>query len=1045
MPDLVRRVQEALGDRYVLQRELGRGGMAVVYLATDERHGRAVAIKVLHPQLAAGIGPGRFLREIDIASRLTHPHILPLFDSGHLGDLLYYVMPYVPGESLRQRLDREVHLAVPVAVQITCDVASALAAAHQHGIVHRDVKPENILLEGDEAMVADFGIARALYAAAGATLSEPGLAIGTPAYMSPEQGSGEREVDGRSDVYSLGCVLYEMLAGEPPFTGATAQAVLVRHLTEAPRPLATVRPGVSAELEAAVRTALAKVPADRYATAAEFLRALQSVPSGTGSALPVTPPRNWARRLRLPWIGALLALAVTAGLLVQPWSRGPQLDASLLMVAPFSHRSGATSEGLSGDLCESLLHRAITRWDGLRVVDPLWVADARARHGYDTIRLGEALAIARERGAGRLATGEVFAHRDTLFVYAGLYDVSEDGRLIRHATAAVSEDLDDASAQFELLARLLVAGEAAAGSVDQGGDGTRSLAAWRAFHDGMLAFRDWELDRAAGRFRQAIEADPRYPQPRLWLAHAAWLSDTDADEWPRQAREAELMADRLGPDGRERARALRALGEQRFTDACRHYATLVARDSLDFIAWFGLGECRHRDRTVVPDSTSSSGWRFRASVQAAVDAYRRALDALPSSHAVFRGRAYARLSELFLTDPSYFRLGYRAGPDTTWFGAWPALSADTFALLPHPLEALLSGDAATVAPTRQRALRHGRLVVRDLAQHWAAAFPDSPDAREAHGRALEALGLLASGSGGASALGEIRSARRLAADGVQAARLAVAEVRVLAKLGRFAQARAQADSALAQWPEPPAAAASELAGVAVLTGRTHRAAALLRIAAPELRFVASDGTPVVPGVPLAAEAAALLVYAAAGNPADSIRAIRQRIQHAIATEFPPEDREHARAALLARADELGFFAGVSEAAPSGTPFGFVRSLQAALAGGRGAEAAAELRAEHALRDGPPGDVTIDGILAEARILVGAGDTAAATAQLDAALGALPTFGSDLVSDVPQAAALVQAMVLRAELARRAGDGSSADRWHDAVAALGGRRESSGGQ
>jgi len=220
VPDTIANLKAALDGRYVIQRELGRGGMATVYLAHDPRHGRQVAIKVMHPELAAAVGAERFLREIALTAQLTHPHILPVYDSGTTDGVLFYVMPYVEGETLRHRLDREKQLPIPDALRIACEVADALSSAHDHGIVHRDIKPENILLEEGHAVVADFGIARAVTQAGGEKLTETGLAIGTPAYMSLEQATGE-DVDARSDIYSLACVLYEMLAGDPPFTGAT--------------------------------------------------------------------------------------------------------------------------------------------------------------------------------------------------------------------------------------------------------------------------------------------------------------------------------------------------------------------------------------------------------------------------------------------------------------------------------------------------------------------------------------------------------------------------------------------------------------------------------------------------------------------------------------------------------------------------------------------------------------------------------------------------------------------------------------------------------
>jgi serine/threonine-protein kinase len=266
VPDQASQLEQlkaALADRYRIERELGHGGMATVYMADDLKHHRSVAIKVLRPELAAAVGPERFLREIEITARLDHPHILPLLDSGDANGVPYYVMPYVGGESLRDRLNREKQLAIDDAIQITREVADALDFAHQHDVVHRDIKPENILLGAGHARVADFGIARAISAAGGERLTETGLAVGTPAYMSPEQAAGGGDVDHRSDVYSLACVVYEMLAGEPPFTGPTAESVLRQHLTAEPPDVATIRSGVRPGVAGALRRGLAKTNSPR--------------------------------------------------------------------------------------------------------------------------------------------------------------------------------------------------------------------------------------------------------------------------------------------------------------------------------------------------------------------------------------------------------------------------------------------------------------------------------------------------------------------------------------------------------------------------------------------------------------------------------------------------------------------------------------------------------------------------------------------------------------------------------------------------------------
>src|SRR3989442_1282775 len=309
--DLLPRLRTGLAERYRVERELAHGRMATVSLAGDVKHGRLVAIKVLHPELAAAVGTTRFLREIGFAAQLHHPHIVPLHDSGEQDGLPYFVMPYVEGESLRDRLEREPQLPVPEALRVAGDVAQALTYAHALGVVHRDIKPENILLENGHALVADFGIARAISAAGSERLTETGIALGTPAYMSPEQGAEDGVVDGRSDLYALGCVAYEMLVGAPPFTGPTAQAILARHAVDPVAPIRTVRDTVPPGVERAVLKALAKVPADRHAGATEVARELTQPALEQGSSRRQSKSRG--AKLAL---GAGLSAAATLALLV---------------------------------------------------------------------------------------------------------------------------------------------------------------------------------------------------------------------------------------------------------------------------------------------------------------------------------------------------------------------------------------------------------------------------------------------------------------------------------------------------------------------------------------------------------------------------------------------------------------------------------------------------------------------------------------------------------------------------------------------------------
>jgi Tol biopolymer transport system component len=309
--DVLAQLTRVLQDRYAVEKEIGSGGMATVYLARDVRHNRKVALKVLSPELGAVLGPERFLSEIQVTANLQHPNLLPLFDSGEAEGLLFYVMPFIEGESLRDLLVREKQLPIDQAVHLATSVASALDYAHRHGVIHRDLKPENILMHDGQPVVADFGIALAVSNAGGNRITQTGLSLGTPQYMSPEQATGDRAIDGRTDVYSLGAVTYEMLAGEPPHDGKTSQAIIAKVLTDRPRPIHLSRDTVPAHVEAAVDRALAKLPADRFHTAREFAEAL----AGKGAlatrdiATQVAPPAVAPRRSVLPWAVAALALA----------------------------------------------------------------------------------------------------------------------------------------------------------------------------------------------------------------------------------------------------------------------------------------------------------------------------------------------------------------------------------------------------------------------------------------------------------------------------------------------------------------------------------------------------------------------------------------------------------------------------------------------------------------------------------------------------------------------------------------------------------------
>jgi serine/threonine-protein kinase len=371
-PDVIGILRAALGSAYLIERELGQGGMAVVYLAQDLRHRRAVALKVLDPELSSGMGAERFRREIETAARLDHPHILPVFDSGEVQGLLWYTMPYVEGESLRQRLERAGQLPIEEALRLTREAADALDYAHRHGIVHRDIKPENILLSGGHARVADFGIATALETTGEGRITHTGVTVGSPAYMSPEQAGGARNLDGRSDIYSLGCVLYELLAGEPPFLAPTPQATFARRVLEPLPSIRTVREGVPESLERALERALAKAPEDRYPDAKAFIETLDRVDfeevGATGDRTPsdrtiAVPVIGISRKLgiRVMLVGAATFALVVGGLVMARRDRGARASAEeaprILAVLPFKNLGPPGDQYFAEGLTEELTSR----------------------------------------------------------------------------------------------------------------------------------------------------------------------------------------------------------------------------------------------------------------------------------------------------------------------------------------------------------------------------------------------------------------------------------------------------------------------------------------------------------------------------------------------------------------------------------------------------------------------------------------------------------------------------------------------------------------
>jgi serine/threonine-protein kinase len=547
--DTLERLRLTLAEQYAVSRELGRGGMAVVYLAEDIRHDRQVAIKVLLPELAVSLGGDRFLREIRVAARLQHPHILPLFDSGSRDGLLYYVMPLVEGESLRDKLTREKQLDIGEAIRLTAEVADALHYAHGQGIVHRDIKPENVMISGGHALVADFGIAKALSAAGAEQLTQTGMAIGTPHYMSPEQAIGEN-IDGRSDQYSLACVLYELLAGQPPFTGPTPMAVLARHSLERVPSLQIVRHSIPEGVEVVILRALEKVPADRYPTIGDFAEALRTaeidristrtgarpVPTRDLPRSPVAEARS--RRKRMVFVALGVGVLAIAGGVFFSLRRGSRTqetapagpDPSRIAVLYFQSRGASDSlQYLADGLTEGLINE-LSRVKGLQVI---------SRNGVGLYR-GAAVApdsIGRALKVGTLVSGTLGQLGDKLRVTVELVNAANGAEIgsktLEEPRAEVFALQEDLTKEVAVFLRQQLGQEI---QLQSSRLGTRNRAAWEFLQkaqqetkaaDPLIAAGDTgaakrQFARADTLLAQAETADPKWATPpaqRSWLAY----------------------------------------------------------------------------------------------------------------------------------------------------------------------------------------------------------------------------------------------------------------------------------------------------------------------------------------------------------------------------------------------------------------------------------------------------------------------------------------------------------------------------------------------
>lgn len=1047
-------VRRALAERYDMREEVGRGGYAVVHRAHDLRHHREVAIKIVACDEGESASSLRFTKEIEIVARLQHPYIVPLLDSGRTEGALYYVMPFIDGETLRQRLDREDMLSVEDALAVARDVAEALDAAHAVGVVHRDIKPSNILLPRSHAVVTDFGIALATESSA-TRMTATGMVIGTPHYMSPEQAAGDVRIDARSDIYSLACVIYEMLAGEVPFTGAGAHAVRAKHLHAAIPNVTILRPTLPHVVHDVLARALAKSPSDRYPSAGALIAELQraistSTPTRAADIAQPAGIRSWARSasLRSRTTGVLLAAAALVGIAVvitRPPRSLPALPLDAMTFALFPlERHGAVPSALNeGDR----LRDALREWEDLRLVDALSLEERLPGTAGARLPLTASQRVSGSLGAGRFVRGSVSADREGVWLRVMLYR-TDSLRMEGEASIRLSASLAGLDTSFQQMVSELLfreTRELLPHAVQLDRPNTRSYLAYRDFLRGQLAIASWDLEVADSAFARATHTDRGYPQAWLWLGLTRRWALREPALWQGAAQQASYGIAQLGARDSALAVALLASAEQDIPTACRTLRALTVRAPDDFAAWYASADCMGRDSVVVRDEQGTGEWRFRSSRHTALEHYRRAFLLMPSILRGLRPNGFAAARRLFQVNRSILANGVAAPPDTTVFYAFPVLDGDSLVHIVTPVRDYHRGttrdmpwkqgsryaammtaaswrDGSPSAPSAAAHQRQRR-VFREVAAAWAAESRSS--------EAYEALGLALQWLGDPAAIDTLAAARRLASSPL--ARTGATATSIVAGLllgapddtAMLHTVVGLADSLLAD-PALVRADPRTAATIAAITGRVFTAAQL------------AQGTPGVPSEGMAPRlrraVEGLFTFGLFGGPVDTLRRLESAVEELLRRETgnTPLQRTMAlrRPAVLALPHHQMQALFTLDA--SRDP---LVGAEQALLSGNGPMARDRLDYIAASRrDLTSDDITFDGILPEAHILRALGDTPGAIAHLDPALESLSRRSLGM-TDMAAVVSLTRAMILRADLAAEVGDRDTARRWARVIAIL----------
>ena len=1011
-------LEAALGPDIRVERALLGGGMSRVYLARDLSLGRDIVVKVLPHDLVTDVSTARFRREIALMVRLQHPHILPILRAGTADDSLFYLSPYISGETLKDWLTREQALPLEDTVRVLGQLASALVFAHAHGVVHRDVKPANIFLSEGHAILADFGIARAL-APDEEQLTLTDTSPGTPAYLAPE-----RPRDASADLYALAVVGHEMLTGTRPEGVVTVQGILGAR--------SALTGGGTDNRTRAVATAIARAlsphPKDRFRTAAAFKHAVEH------------PQRHLAGRVIrhiAPIAGAALIL-IASGSIVYTTRASTRvvLVEDRYLVLPFA--TSGTSGGAQGERLASELAASLAAWRGVQVarLDSL---DADLRQRDRDIPISRALHAARGQGASRLVTGRIMESGNAASVLATLWDVRTSKPLRTISSGPITTN--DGRGKMRWLANAILR---------ETDDSPPTLAdpvvaALRAFDRARSYEKAWKLDSAATTFQEAIRLDGRLAVAHLGLARVLTWKDDRADRQQRDAaaEKAVMLTEQLEPSDSALATALASQANSDWEAACKGFDWLLARDPHGFPALIGSGDCRARDRGVIRDRASSSGWRFRGSYADAASYYERALT-------VAGGRpdfVYRRLRGVLPLEANRVRQGQEAG-GVRRFQALAEVQGGTVVYVPHDV----SRQLAPIPATLDAALRLNRRRLRPALVAWVRAHDASPEPHRHLSELLELEGAIT--EGGADdlvALNEIRTARRLTTGRWEQPRLAQIQIRQLIKNGDYHEARRLADSVLGDasymtHPDSAVQVAGTLAALAALTGRTELVVRLTRIASmtPKQQVLAPGRDMETGPAVIAREAAELQALAALGVCNDDLRARAEGLIRLARANFGEgREADHEVEPLIAPALDasvpclgVGIVEGIRTFR---TP---LLAAHQALGRGDRAQVHAYLSAaQRRLRENPH-HVTMDQVMDEASLLMRIGKSDAAREHAERALMGLSSGPLSTLERVAQCGALLRAMVLVARSAHEAGDRHTASRWASAVVTLWANADSS---